>query len=258
MTGKLIFFDIDGTLLDHDKRLPDSTKRAINELKRAGHEVAIATGRGPFMFEWLRDELGIDSFVSYNGQYVVRGGEVVATNPIKRELLDRLTEEAARNGHPIVYMSSETMKSNTDGHERIEKSITELKVKLPEHDPEFYIGQEIYQCLLFCTYGEEGIYKDAFRGELDFIRWHQFSTDVLPLGGSKAAGIEAFIRHAGVRREDVYAFGDALNDIEMLQYVGNGIAMGNAIDSVKAAAKYVTRDVDDDGIRYGLRMVGLL
>ena len=51
MTGKLIFFDIDGTLLDHDKNIPASAKESVRLLQEAGHEVAIATGRGPFMFK---------------------------------------------------------------------------------------------------------------------------------------------------------------------------------------------------------------
>ena len=58
--------------------------------------------------------------------------------------------------------------------------------------------------------------------------------------------------------EDVYAFGDGLNDIEMLGTVGHGIAMGNALDEVKKHAEFVTKDVDDSGILYGLKHMGLL
>ena len=68
---KIVFFDIDGTLLDHEKNLPDSTKKAIKLLQDNGVFVAIATGRAPFMFTNLREELEIDSFVSFNGQFVV-------------------------------------------------------------------------------------------------------------------------------------------------------------------------------------------
>ena len=59
--------DIDGTLLTEDKSLPESAKKAIQQLKSDGHEVAIATGRAPFMYKELREELGIDTYVSYNG-----------------------------------------------------------------------------------------------------------------------------------------------------------------------------------------------
>ncbi|AJY75499.1 Cof-type HAD-IIB family hydrolase [Paenibacillus beijingensis] len=257
MDKKMIFFDIDGTLLDHDKKLPQSAKEAVAELQRAGHEVAIATGRGPFMFKEIREELGIDSYISFNGQYVVRQGEVIVKNPIRPELLERITEAAAAHDHPIVYMSHETMKSSSEFHAYIVESISSLKVKHPEFDADYFRNRDIYQCLLFCTIGEETHYKEHFPG-LDFIRWHQFSMDVLPQGGSKAKGIEQFIRLAGFDKKDVYAFGDGLNDIEMLEYVDNSVAMGNAVDSVKKAAKHVTKDVVEDGIRHGLEMVGLL
>lgn len=72
---KIIFFDIDGTLLDDDKKMPLTAEKAVFALKELGHEVAIATGRAPFMFKDIREQLEIDSYVSFNGQYVVlRGG----------------------------------------------------------------------------------------------------------------------------------------------------------------------------------------
>ncbi|QJC50900.1 Cof-type HAD-IIB family hydrolase [Paenibacillus albicereus] len=259
MTGKLIFFDVDGTLLDHDKRIPASAKQAVRELQDAGHEVAIATGRGPFMFKEIREELGIDSYISYNGQFAVRRGEVIVRNPIRIDLLQRITERAAELDHPIVYMNEEAMKANIEHHDYIVESMASLELadKTMPWDKDYYIGREIYQCLLFCTIGDEMKYREAFP-ELGFIRWHQFSMDVLPLGGSKAQGIEAYRKLAGVRPEDVYAFGDGLNDIEMLQAVHNSVAMGNAIESVQKAAKHVTKDVAEDGIRHGLELVGLL
>jgi Cof subfamily protein (haloacid dehalogenase superfamily) len=257
MTGKMIFFDIDGTLLDDEKQLPASTRQAIGDLKRAGHGVAIATGRGPFMYKELREQLEIDSFVSYNGQYAVWKGEPIYRNPIQPELINELTEFANWNEHPLVYMDVETMKSNKEYHVHIEDSIATLKVPHPMHDPEYFRGRDIFQTLVFCSMDEEHLYSERFPN-LDFLRWHPLSMDVLPLGGSKARGIEIMINKIGVRREDVYAFGDYLNDIEMLKFVGTGIAMGNSPEIVQKAAKHVTRDVKEDGILYGLKMVGLL
>jgi Cof subfamily protein (haloacid dehalogenase superfamily) len=257
MTGKLIFFDIDGTLLDHDKKLPESTIEAIGQLKQAGHQVAIATGRAPFMFKDIRERLGIDSFVSFNGQYVEWKNNPIFRNPIKTELLEDITAYAGRKGHPLVYMDVETMKSSAEFHVHIQESIATLKAPHPAHDPAYFRGRDIYQGLIFCTIGDEPLYREHF-GNLDFIRWHQFSMDVLPLGGSKAKGIEAMLSKLGIPREEIYAFGDYLNDIEMLQYAGTSVAMGNAPDIVKRAATHVTKDVSEDGILHGLRMVGLL
>src|SRR3954451_3559468 len=97
MNQSIIFFDIDGTLLNHDKKLPLSTVESIFKLKDLGHEVAIATGRAPFMFEELRKELEINTFVSYNGQYVVLNGEELYKNPLNILSLEKLTEVALHN-----------------------------------------------------------------------------------------------------------------------------------------------------------------
>lgn len=254
----VIFFDIDGTLLNHEKELPISTKEAIFKLKEHGHVVAIATGRAPFMFEDLRKELDINTFVSYNGQYVVLEGKVLYTNPLKIASLEKLTEAALFNNHPVVFMDHEDMKANVPEHAYIKESIETLKIPhFPTHDPHYYKGRELYQTLLFCPEGEEKQYEQEFH-DFDFVRWHPVSVDVLPKGGSKAKGIEKIVEKLGFPEERQYAFGDGLNDMEMLLTVKNSVTMGNAGDTVKNAAKYVTKSVEDHGILHGLQMVGLL
>ncbi len=258
MTKKLIFFDIDGTLLDPNKNLPKSAEQAIKLLKEKGHEIAIATGRSPFMFKKLRKQLEIDTFVSINGQYVVVKGNVIYKNPLPIDALQTLTDVATRNEHPIVYMGTENMKTNVEYHPHIEESIGgSLKLDHPMYEPDYFETQEIYQSLLFCTDKEEDPYVDRFK-QFKFVRWHPLSTDVLPAGASKAKGIELMIHQLGYAHDDVYAFGDELNDLEMLQFVKNSVAMGNAPKIVKQAAKHVTKDVHEDGIAYGLEALGLL
>ncbi|KXH78315.1 Cof-type HAD-IIB family hydrolase [Sporosarcina sp. HYO08] len=259
MTKKMIMFDIDGTLLDHDKQLPASAKESIQLLQEAGHDVAIATGRPTYFFEDLREELGINSFVCFNGQYVEIAGEVIYKNPIDRELLAHLAEYSISREHPMVFLGDQHMRANVESHPDIEESLASLQIDASQllFDEHYFKEADIYQALLYCKDHEESYYQDNIR-DLNFIRWHEYSVDVLPLGGSKAVGIEKFIEKAGYSKDDVYAFGDNLNDIEMLQYVGHGVAMGNAPEQVKKVARYVTKDVSEDGIAYGLEMVGLL
>ncbi|MCQ6274973.1 Cof-type HAD-IIB family hydrolase [Bacillus sp. V3B] len=254
----IIFFDIDGTLLTHEKELPSSTKEAIFTLKEHGHEVAIATGRAPFMFEDLRKELDIHTFISYNGQYVVLNGEVLYTNPLKIPSLEKLTAIALHRNHPVVYMDHEDMKANVPEHAYIKESIDTLKIdRFPTYDPHYYKGRDLYQTLLFCPEGEEKQYEQEFK-DFDFVRWHPVSVDILPKGGSKAKGIEMIVEKLGFSKERQYAFGDGLNDMEMLSSVQNSVAMGNAKKKVKSVAKHVTKSVEDNGILHGLQMVGLL
>lgn len=254
----VIFFDIDGTLLDHEKQLPLSTKKAVKQLKEAGHIVAIATGRAPFMYEDLRKELSIDTYVSYNGSYVVVEGKEIFTNPLDIPSLEKMTADGLARNHPIVYMDATDMKANVPEHAYINESIATLKIKhFPTHDPAYYQGRDIYQSLFFCTEGEEVYYQEKYPS-FDFVRWHPLSVDVLPKGGSKANGIKYVLEALRISEANQYAFGDGLNDIEMLRSIPNSVAMGNAVEEVKEVAKYVTKDVSDDGILHGLTLVGLV
>ena len=133
----------------------------------------------------------------------------------------------------------------------------ELKLTIPEYDPEYYLGRDIYQAIVFCTEDEEADYvKGSKAGSISCAGalWNRRVTG----RGSKAEGIKQLIQLLRIDPEDTIAFGDYLNDLEMLSYVGHGVAMGNAPEIVKQAARHVTRDVGQDGIQYGLRMLGLL
>ncbi|MBM7552927.1 Cof-type HAD-IIB family hydrolase [Thalassobacillus pellis] len=257
MGKKIAFFDIDGTLLNHNKELPVETIQAIKDLQKNDVYCAIATGRAPFMFEDIRRTLGIDSFISFNGQYVVFEGEVVYKNPLSTEKLQFLYEKAQESGHPMVFMNNKKMKATEPNHRHIAESLGSLHFDYPAIDKDFYQDNEIYQSLLFC----EGDIINSYRGEhngFDFIRWHPLACDVLPGGGSKAEGIKALIQAAGLETEDAYAFGDGPNDIEMMELVGTSVAMGNALPETKAAADHITEDVDEGGLVKAIYEVGLL
>ncbi|MBM7647286.1 Cof subfamily protein (haloacid dehalogenase superfamily) [Bacillus ectoiniformans] len=254
---KLVFFDIDGTLYDRDKRLPEKTKEALQLLREKGVYTAIATGRAPFMYEDLRKELDIHSFVSFNGQYVVFEDEVIYLNPLAVAPLEKLAGEAKKKQHPLVYMNEATMKASHKDHAHIEESLRSLKFNYPDQHDEFYKESELYQSLVFCEEKDEDYYRENYP-EFTFIRWHKYSVDILPAGGSKAEGIKKMMERLDFDIENVYAFGDGLNDREMLQMVGTGVAMGNALPEVKKCADLVTDDVEEDGIYNGLKKLGLI
>ncbi len=255
--SKIVFFDIDGTLLDHEKNLPSTTKKAIKQLQQNGTYVAIATGRSPFMYEALRKELAIESFVSFNGQYVVFENKVIYKKPLHPNSLEALVGDARTKSHPVVFLNEKTMRGNTPHHPFIEESMGSLKFTHPDCDEQFYQDKEIYQSLLFCEAEEEKFYRQKYR-DFHFIRWHNYSVDILPSGGSKAEGIKQMISKLDFSLDEVYAFGDGLNDIEMIQSVGTGVVMGNASDELKKYADFITKDVSDQGIPYALQELGLI
>lgn len=259
MNKKLLFFDIDGTLLNSKKVLSLETRQAIEKARENGHEIAIATGRSPFFLKEISEDLGIDSFVSFNGQFVVYKGQAISKRPIPNKTLLKLSARAAEEDLPIVFLDEHRMTSATKYHEKIKISMDSLYYPMPEFEPERFKEQDVYQSLLYVTSENEKQYKKDFP-ELAFIRWHEFSTDVINADVSKAYGIEQFIKHTDFSLEDVIAFGDGLNDLEMLAFVaekGVSVAMGNAIDEVKAVASFTTDHVDEDGLPKAMKKIGL-
>lgn len=155
MDSKLIFFDIDGTIYDHDKNIPESTRKTVAELQRQGHHVFIASGRSPFLVKPILEELGIHSFISYNGQFVVFENQVIYKNPLPENAIRRLLKQADEGKHPVVFMAEDTMKATVADHPHVLEGIGSLKTDYPETDDLFYEGKEIFQLLLFCQDEEE-------------------------------------------------------------------------------------------------------
>ncbi|MBD3921280.1 Cof-type HAD-IIB family hydrolase [Paenibacillus sp. PR3] len=257
MSYKIVFFDIDGTLVNEEKQIPQDTIDAIRELKQTDVIPVIATGRAPYFFKPIAEQLGIDSYVSLNGAYVVHDGRVLFERPIARECLEALVEHAGKNNHPLVFEGGESYYANTPDNTNMMTSVNSLRITPPGHDPDFWQKESIYQAFLHCEAHEEELYADALPG-LRLVRWHKNAMDVLPEDGSKALGIDAMLQHLGISVEEAVAFGDGLNDKEMLEAVGLGVAMGNSHPELIPHADYVTAHVNEGGIRQGLKHAGLL
>ena len=257
MTYKMVFFDIDGTLVDEGKNIPEDAKEAIRALKQTGVEVAIATGRAHYHFRHIAEELGIDSYVAFNGAYAVYKGETIYRNPLDREWLDDIARHAAALRHPIVYLAERNCFATDREHPDVGVSFDMLKVDPPEGGERFDIRREdVYEIMLYCRFHDEPHYA-AYKNHA-FIRAHEVYMDVIKQGETKAKGIEEMIRRLGIAPAEVVAFGDGFNDVEMLTFVGMGVAMGNAPEGVRAAANYTTRRVEDGGIRHALEHLKLI
>jgi Cof subfamily protein (haloacid dehalogenase superfamily) len=257
MSYKIVFLDIDGTLVNEDKQVPADTIEAIRELQSRGVEAVIATGRAPYFFKPLAELLGINSFVSLNGAYVVYKGQPLYKRIIPRASLEVLVNHAAKHNHSLVFEGGDVFFSNVDNHPHVVEAVSSLKVDLPGFNADYWRTADIYQVFLHCLEEDEHLYHQALP-DLRLVRWHRTAMDVLPLDGSKAQGIEAMLQHLNISPEQAVAFGDGLNDKEMLTHVGLGIAMGNSHEELKPFADYVTTSVDDNGIRNGLNYAGLI
>ena len=142
-------------------------------------------------------------------------------------------------------------------HERITVSLATLKHPYPSIDATYYLNKPVYQSLIFTDEEGEKEYRNRFP-DIQIVRWHPVACDILPKDGSKARGIQRVQQIAQVPLENIYVFGDGLNDVEMLSYIPNSVAMGNGHPKAKEAAKYVTDHVDQNGIYNALKMLGLI
>ena len=254
---KILFFDIDGTLYNSEKKIPQSAKEAIIQARKNGYEIAIATGRAPFMIQPIIDELEIDTYVTFNGQYVVYKGEVIFTDGIPAEQLTKIIEFGHERNHPVVFIDDSKMIASVEGDSNITISLETLKHPYPIIDPLFYRSNNVYQTLIFMEEKDELLYMEQFPN-VKFIRWHEFSCDILPKDGSKARGIQKILDKMNIPLKNVYAFGDGLNDIEMLQTVGISVAMGNGHEKAKAVADVIAGHVDEDGLAKVLKELEII
>lgn len=255
--NKILFFDVDGTLYNSEKVMPDSAKEALLQARRNGYEIAIATGRAPFMIDSLIEELDIQTYVTFNGQYVVYQGEVVYANGIAKEELAKIIAFGEARNEPVVFLDDKQMIASVGEHKMVSESLDTLKYPYPALDSSYYMQHEVYQTLIFMEEKDEHLYRTAFPN-VEFVRWHRYSCDILPKGGSKAAGIEKVLSRMGLTLADAIAFGDGMNDIEMLEAVGTSVAMGNGHEKVKAVATYVTDHVDADGLAKAMRHLKII
>lgn len=259
MNKKMIFFDIDGTLLDENKEVLASTRDALKTLKKNGHELAIATGRNLFLAQKVIEELDFNSYIVCNGAAGYYHHELVFENSLDPVAYEELLQVADLQGHQIVYQSAELLRSRDEVSKKsIEEAMNSIDFGVPDYDREFYQSNKLYQSLIFYSELEKKHYEQGQFPKFRFVRWHDVGVDILPYGGSKANTALKIAKMQGFSVEDTIAFGDGLNDLELLTMVGTGVAMGNAVELVKSQATYVTDNCNEDGIAKALTKLNLI
>lgn len=247
---KIVFFDIDGTLMV-DKRIPESVPQAIALLKERGILPVLATGRSEYEIRDLRAELGIDWALTCNGAHVGYQGRTVRGKELPRERVAQWLERL-QEGHSLLLYGAERFYSTNANCPYFLQARQEIGFLEPLAATAADELPSLYQAILFCPEEQEAHYIGDHAEELNLHRWRTWATDLNPHGMNKSIGISALLDHLGFAPEDAAAFGDGKNDIEMLQYVGLGIAMGNACPELLAVAAHTTRHAREDGILHGV------
>ena len=259
--SKLIFLDVDGTLVDYHNRIPESAVKAIRQAREKGHLVYVCTGRSKAEMQPELWEIGLDGMIGGNGSYVEHHGQVLMHQLISKEdaakIVDWLTE---------CHRARETLKTYA-----IQKGQSAESVEGKE--PEDFIhglqyGGELYRddlnkvSFVLESYQDHLDSKEAFP-QLEAHTWGGRGETALfgDLGVkdiNKAHAIDVLLEHLGAKRSDTIAFGDAKIDIPMLEYCEIGVAMGNGGPEILAMADLVTDDVEADGLYKAFDKLGLL
>ena len=252
----LVFFDLDGTLLNKKGQVDLEVIEAIQQLKENGYEPLLATGRSPIEVSEVIQSTNIHSGVFMNGQVVIFKGELLIHYDIPKETIERLLKFATDNGHGITCYNIDAFKI-IETVPFAQEAYEYIHTPTPDIVPAFYKEQVVNMMLLLSRDKDDEAYQLAFP-ELRFIRNFPYALDVITAGNSKATGIRALIRTLNNNSITTYAFGDGANDLEMFQEVDFSIAMGNAIPLIKENADYVSTENDKGGVIQGLKHYHLI
>ena len=255
---KIIFFDIDDTLRNSKTGfVPSTIPTVFQQLREKGILTGIATGRGIFGVVPEIQELKPDFFVTLNGAYIEdKKGNIIYSDKISRDKVEEYITWTKEVGIDYGLVGSHAAKLSRRT-EMISQAIDPIYPDL-EVDPDFYQKEDIYQMWTFEGQGDDLVLPDTLASILRMVRWHEHSSDVVPISGSKAAGVAKVVDKLGLKPENVMVFGDGLNDLELFDYAGISVAMGVSHDKIKEKADYITKTLEEDGIFNALEGFGMV
>lgn len=254
---KIVFFDIDGTLIDFQaKQISPKMLETLMRLQANGILICLATGRSPLALPHF-PEITFDANLTFNGSYCYDSEKVLYSNPIPRDDILRLIENAADIGRPVCIATKDRLASNGSDTDLADYfRIGGLELEIAE-DFDSLLQEDIYQLMMGCRESEyPSILKNVRHAKI--AAWWDRAADIIPADGGKGKAIGKLLEQYGFHPSEAIAFGDGNNDIEMLLSVGTGVAMANGSEQLKAAADDICGHVAQDGIYHYCLEHGLI
>lgn len=278
MDRKIIFLDVDGTLLNYENKLPESADQAVKMARANGHKVYICTGRSKAeVYDYVWD-IGFDGMIGGNGSYVEDNGEVIMHQLITLEQCKHIVDWCHSRNIEFYLESNNGLFASENFEERGQPVIQEYCARKGKDNARQLTVRDVFPEMIF----DGELYRDdlnkvsfilnSYQDHLDSIE--EFP-DLKPgtWGGAgeialfgdlgvknidKGNAIDVLLKHLGADIKDTFAFGDAKVDIPMLEYCNTGVAVASGGDEIKAMADYVTDAVDDDGLYNAFKHFGLI
>lgn len=278
--SKIIFLDVDGTLIDYEAKLPASAAQAVNQARANGHKVYICTGCSKAEIE-QRNLCELDGMIGGNRAYVEDHGHVVMHQGLSKEDVKHIVDwcnerhlgfylEANSGMYCNDYMleqGPETMVKYAQGKGA---DLTKAKESSKKFMDGFIHlqGEDLYRDDVNKISFILSRYQDHLDSQKEFPHliantWGgkgevALYGDLGPTGITKRHAIEVLLDYLGVDQKDTISFGDAKIDLSMFECCDYNVAMGNGGEEIKAAADYITTDVNDDGLYNAFRYLKLI
>ncbi len=278
--SKIVFLDVDGTLIDYNAHLPESAAQAVGMARANGHKVYICTGCSKAEIE-QRNLCDLDGMIGGNGAYVEDNGEVVLHQGLTREEVKHIVDWC-NDRHLGFYLEANSGMYCNDymleqGPETMIKygqgkgaDLTKATASANSFINSFIhlTGEDLYRddvnkiSFILSDYQDHLDSKKEFP-ELEANTWGgkgelALFGDLGPTGITKKTAIEALLKHLNADVKDTISFGDAKIDLSMFELCAYNVAMGNGGPEIKAAADYVTSDVNDDGLYNAFKYLKLI
>lgn len=256
---KILFFDIDGTLLSEEENIiPKSTIEALAKVKENGHLVFINTGRPKATVPQEIKDLNPDGYVCGCGSYIEYHGEELIhktlTNKRCHEIINNLLVNkiaAVLEGkHQVSFINP----INHQGVSKILDFYTNLNYNIIDIDDTMTFDK-------FTIFFNDESDIESFKRtitDFDYIVRSPYMGEIVPLGYSKATGIQCLLDYFKLNLDDAYVFGDSTNDKSMLDYVKYSVVMGNGQPELFEDVYFVTKNLEDDGIEFALKFFNLI
>ena len=279
-SSKIVFIDIDGTLVADDGRVPESAARACREARAKGHLLYLCTGRSkPEIYEEIW-EIGFDGLIGAGGGYVENGSQLLYHKQVAPEAVRHLVDFFGANQIDFYLESNSALYASPHLREHLIRLIYGDVANDPAAMRQ--LESNPHPFLTTLTYGESSLYKEdvnkicflegalpfetikaEFEGMFEVLQctvpmFGKDSGELVVPGVHKAVAIADVLNHLGRSEADTIAIGDGLNDLEMFEYCKVGIAMGDAREELKRVADYVTGTLEEDGLYQGFVKYGLI
>lgn len=255
---KAIFFDLDGTLLElGQKEFYPEIIQALSDLRKKGILTYIATGR-PAYFVPEHYKKHFYGTMAFNGAYVKDPNGIIVSNPLPKEDIYPLLENAEKMKIGIAAATNSQLGSNIED----QKLITYFKVANQECHPfpdfdDVIHKEDIYQMMAGLT-KEQEIQLLKGTHSLQTVRWYKDAVDIISKDGGKSKGIQAVLDYYHLDRSECMAFGDGGNDVDMIDFAHIGVAMEDGNPAAKEVANYICPPANQLGVITALKHFEIL